>query len=348
MNAEAGISEARQNQKGGFMGTCVITGASGHLGANLARLLLEQGRRVRALVREDVRALEGLDIECKKGDVMDRGSLEACFGRGDTVFNCAGRISLTGQPDPFFMSTNMEGVRNVVDVCLAKGVSRLVHVSSIHAFAEIPGNGTLDETMPLVTKNGAVGYDVSKAEGQRIVQDGAAKGLDAVIVNPAAIIGPFDYKPSSMGELFIDLCNNRMPILIDAGFNWVDARDAASGLIAAESRGRTGECYLLAGEWKKLRDLASAISDVTGRQTARSTVPVPLALMASRVNWFFCRLTGTPTKFTPFSIETIQMHRYVSHRKAAEELGYKPRPFAQTVKDTIAWFEQAGRLKLSG
>lgn len=326
------------------MSICVVTGASGHVGANLVRLLLEKGSKVRVLVRKDTQAMDGLPVERFDGDLSDLGSLSACFKNAVTVFNCAGRISLTGLPDAGFESANIEGVRNVVRACLNAKVPKLIHVSSIHAFADPGGDEILDETKPLVSLNSHAWYDSSKAEGQRIVFAAACRELHTVIVNPSAVLGPFDFKPSSMGGFILDLCLGKIPLLVNAGYNWVDARDVADGILRAESHGRSGESYLLTGGWRTLEDLSLNIRNMTGIKTVTKAVPVPFAAIAARVNWTFCRLTGKMTKLTPFTIKTIQTHRFASSGKAERELGYKSRPFEDTIRDTVLWFQENGML----
>ena len=321
-----------------------VTGASGHIGGNLVRALLEEGRSVRCLVRDDLRALAGLPVETVAGDIFSPEALARLFDGADTVFHLAGRISIVGAEGGLVERTNVTGVRGVVEACLQAGVRRLVHVSSIHAFSTHPNDRLLDETRELALGPEHMTYDRSKARGQLEVLAGVKRGLDAVIVNPGAVVGPCDFKPSRMGEVFLDIYHRRLPALLDGGYNWVDARDVVRGALAAERQGRTGECYLLTGHWVHICEVSALIGQLTGRRTPQAATPLWLAMAASYVAQALGRLQGRTPKFTPGAVRSIQMHRYISHAKATRELGYQPRPFEDTVRDTLAWFAEAGML----
>jgi len=321
-----------------------VTGASGHLGGNLVRALLAEGRTVRALVRSDRRSLVGLDVQVIEGDIEDPRVLRVLMEGAETVFHCAGRISIVGAEGGLVEKTNVGGVRNIVQACRDAGVRRLVHFSSIHAFDTRPNDQLIDETRKLALGPDHAPYDRSKAEGQSVVLDAVRKGLDAVIVNPGAIIGPFDYKPSRMGSVFLDIYHGRLPMLIDGGYNWVDARDVSRGALLAEQKGRTGESYLLTGNWVHIREVSRVIGRLTGRPTTRAAAPIWLAYAASWFSLGWGKIRGKVPKFTPAAIIAIQSHRLISHEKATSELGYAPRPFEESIRDTMEWFRRAGML----
>ncbi len=322
-----------------------VTGASGHIGGNLVRALLEQRRKVRCLVRHDRRAIEGLPVETVEGDIFEPQALARLLDGAGTLFHLAGRISIVGAEGGLVEKTNVQGVRGVVQACLAAGIRRLVHVSSIHAFDSDPNDQLIDETRPLALSPEHMTYDRSKARGQLEVLEGVKKGLDAVIVNPGAVVGPYDFKPSRMGEVFLDIYHRRLPALLDGGYNWVDARDVAAGALAAERKGRTGQCYLLTGHWVHICEVSALIGRLSGRRTPMLATPLWLALLASYGSLAWGKLRGRTPKFTPGAVRSIQMHRHISHAKATRELGYQPRPFEQTVGDTLAWFAEAGMLE---
>jgi dihydroflavonol-4-reductase len=321
-----------------------VTGASGHLGGNLVRALLAEGRTVRVLARSDRRALEGLDVRVVEGDIADPAAVRALLDGAETVFHLAGRISLVGAEGGLVEKTNVDGVRHVLRACRDAGVRRLVHFSSIHAFDTNPNDRVVDETRRLALGPRNAAYDRSKAEGQQAVLDAVKDGLDAVIVNPGAVVGPFDFKVSRMGSVFLDICHGRLPMLIDGGYNWVDARDVCEGAILAEKKGRRGECYLLTGHWVHICEVSRIIGRLTGRRTTQTAAPIWLAAAASWFSLGWGALSGKTPKFTPAAIRAIQSHRYISHEKAVRELGYQPRPFEETVRDTLEWFREAGLL----
>lgn len=334
-----------------------VTGASGHVGANLVRELLARGHRVRALVREDQRALSALGaprvlsapdagaLEQVHGDLFVPESLQRLLDGADALFHLAGRISLVGAAGGLVERTNVEGVRRVVEACLAAGVP-LVHCSSIHAFDDDPHDQIVDETRALALGPRHRPYDRSKAMGQCIVAAAVReRGLDAVIINPTAVVGPHDYKLSRMGEVLLDIYHRRLPLLIDGGYNWVDARDVARGAMAALEKGRRGECYLLPGHWVHISEVSRLIARLTGRPTERAPAPLWLAMAASVFSLAWGRLRGREPKFTPAAVEAIGRHRRISGEKARRELGYQPRPFEETLADTFAWYAAEGLLR---
>jgi dihydroflavonol-4-reductase len=322
--------------------TVAVTGASGHVGGNLVRALLAQGRRVRVLARRDRRAFDGLDVEIVEGDLFDETSLARLVDGARTVFHLAARISIVGPEGGLVERTNVLGARNVADACLAAGVGRLVHASSIHAFSTHPNGEVVDETRALALDRRHQHYDRSKARGTLEILAAVERGLDAVIVHPSGIVGPNDFKISRMGAVILDMVHRRLPALIDGGYNWVDVRDVVDGMLAAERRGRRGERYLLTGRWAHVVELAALVTRFTSRPTPRFRTPLWLALPASYGSLCWGRLTRTTPKFTPGAVRAVSMHRYVSHMKATDELGYRPRPLEATIRDTLAWFAEAG------
>lgn len=324
----------------------LVTGATGHVGANVVRQLLERGRRVRALmhVHNDTGALDGLDIERVHGDILDLESLERACAGVDTVHHLAARITLAYKRHDAAWETNVTGTRRVAEACVRCGVRRLVYYSSIHAFTAIPKHAVVDESRPRALELDAPIYDRSKAAAELEVLDAVKCGLDAVIVSPTAVIGPHDYVPSPMGRLFIDLYHRKAPALVAGGFNWVDARDVALGAIAAEERGRTGENYLLAGHYRTLDELAAMVQDVTGILKPRWTVPTWVAMAGLPFTALHARITGQEARFSRAALRAITHHQQISHEKAAQELGYAPRPLRQTIEDAYSWLRQAGKL----
>lgn len=321
-----------------------VTGASGHLGANLVRALLEGGRPVRAVVHRDRRAIDGLPIEVAVADVLDPGSLRRAFDGATTVYHLAGRISLVGDRDGSVARTNVLGTRNVVDACLACGVGRLVHFGSIHALTDDGAGGAIDETAPLAEDRRLPAYDRSKAAGQREVLLGVERGLDAVIVQPSATIGPYDFKPSRLGRVLIDLARRRLPALVASGYHWSDARDVAGAAIAAEQRGRTGASYLVCGPWRSVIDIARLVEARTGSRPPRLVVPIALARSFAPFAEAWGRVTGREPLFSRESLDTLRRHQKVSTARVEAEFGFQPRPLETTIGDTVDWLRTHGTI----
>ena len=327
-------------------GLVAVTGAAGHIGANLVRSLLAQGRRVRALVREHMAGIVGLPVEVVRCDVTDGEACRRALAGARIVYHLAARISVGWDPPGRVETVNVGGTQKVVEACLACGVERLVHFSSIHAFSADPVDGVIDESRPLVQNQPhALVYDRTKAEGERQVMAAVARGLDAVIVNPSSVIGPYDFAPSAMGEVLLDLVHGRFPALVGgAGFNWVDVRDVVASVLQAERRGRKGEHYLLAGHWLPFFELARLWGRVSGARIPRLVVPMGLARAAAPFAAGWARFRGRRPLFTPDSLRVLRNHRRISCLRASAALGHTPRPLEETLRDTYQWFKQAGKL----
>ncbi len=323
--------------------TVVVTGASGHIGSNLVRALAGAGRRVRALVHRNARALEGVEVERVSGDVRDPASVARALDGAEVVFHLAARITIGGDPADEVRAVNVQGTGNVVEACLRQGVRRLVHFASIHALSGTPAGKPVDEARPL-SGSGAPLYDRTKAEGLSAVLEGLGRGLDAVAVMPTAVIGPADLAPSRMGQVLLDLYHGRFPALVEGGFDWVDVRDVVAGALAAERRGARGGRYLLSGRWLSLGDLAALVARVPGARPPRWVCPMWLARAGAPLALGWSRLAGTRPLFTPAALHALRNHRWVSSEKAARELGWAPRPLEETVADTFEWFRGAGLL----
>jgi dihydroflavonol-4-reductase len=321
----------------------VVTGAAGHVGANLVRLLLERGHRVRATVYNDTRGLDGLDgVERVEVDVLNPDSLAEAFRAADVVFHLAAVIAIVGDRDRM-QEVNVRGTRNVAQACLRSGVGRLIHFSSIHAFSHLPKAQPITEARGQAVP-GAMPYDLSKAAGERQVLEAVEQGLEAVILNPTAILGPHDYKPSHMGQVLLDLHRRKFPALVEGGFDWVDVRDVVGAAVRAAKVGRSGERYLLSGRWATFQELAEHVEEVTGVRAPRWVSPMWLARVGAPFASTFNRLLGRRPLYTSSSLRALRCHKSVVSDKAREGLGYRPRPLSDTVRDTFAWFEEAGML----
>ena len=324
-----------------------ITGASGQIGGVLARALAERygPGRIRAIYRERRGTAADLDIAWVHGDILDKDSLIAAFEGAETVFHLAARVSIDAVRAEEFHRTNVVGTRNVVEAALACGVRRLVHVSSIHAYDHHPLDDVLDESRGPAEGPHHGPYDRSKAAGEVEVRRGIERGLDAVILNPTSVIGPYDGEPSPMGQVFLDLYRRRIPALIAGGYDWVDVRDVVSATMAAERKARCGENYLLSGRWHTVRKLAELSQQTTGVAAPRLEVPVFLARLWAPCQVFLDRSRGRRPLYTPAAVRVMAYgNRRISSAKAQAELGFQPRPLADSVEDTYRWFDEHGML----
>jgi dihydroflavonol-4-reductase len=323
--------------------TVVVTGAAGHVGANLVRALLAQGRTVRVLIYKDRRAIEGLNVEVAEGDLREPPTLAQAFEGAQTVFHAAAHISLSTDNWADLTAVNVEGTRNVIEACRSRGVRRLVHFSSFHALEQEPLHRVVDESRPLVDSRRAPPYDRSKAAGEKIVREEVAKGLDAVILNPTGIIGPYDYKPSFLGQVLASLARGELPALVQGGCDWVDVRDVVAAALQAEKNAPSGARYILSGSWLSVCDLAAAVGQISGVRPPWFTCPMNLARASAPLITAWARLSGQRPLFTSVSLCALRSNPRINHQRAANELGYTPRPLQKTLVDTLQWFAEAGQ-----
>lgn len=325
------------------MATIAITGATGHLGSSLVRQLVARGDRVRALVRVgDSLALRGVEVEQVVGDVTTGEGLDDLLDGAEVLHHLAAQISIVGPMDGLVDAVNVEGVRRVTAAARRAGVRRMVHCCSVHVFEPEPFELPTDEMRPRVRRGHAPAYDVSKAEGEAVVRDAIAEGLDAVIVHPSAVLGPFDYRPSRMGHILLKLYRRHLPALLGGGFDFVDARDVAAGMIAAAERGRTNQSYLLTGHYRSIAQLAELAAQITGVPRPRLVAPGWLAGIGAPVMDLASRFLDGEPLYTSESLMPLRLRAAYDHGKAVRELGYGVRALDQTLRDTYAWMISQG------
>jgi dihydroflavonol-4-reductase len=325
----------------------LVTGATGHIGNVLVRRLLEQGEEVRALIwkGEDTTPIKDLAVEQVEGDVLDPASLDAAMRDVEAVYHLAGIISIMPGRNPNVWRVNVEGTHNVLEAAQRARIRRLIYTSSIHAIARAPHGMVMDESLGFDQNNPYGEYDRSKATASLEVQKAAVQGLDAVIVCPTGVIGPFDFRGSEMGEVIRSASEAHAMFYVEGAYDFVDVRDVVDGLIAARERGRRGESYILSGQKLSVRYMLETVREVSGRAFARIKIPFSLAEFAARFTpWYYERTKSKP-RFTPYSLEVLQSNSNISYRKALTELGYRPRPIYETIKDTVRWFLENRKLR---
>jgi dihydroflavonol-4-reductase len=326
------------------MATVAITGATGHVGSNLVRQLLERGDTVRALTRNpDPAELHGLPIEKVAGDVSSGQGLPELLDGAELVFHLAAQISIVGPMNGLVHRVNVEGARNVAAAAREAGVRRMVHCCSVHVFEPEPFHEPTSESRRRVQRGMAPAYDVSKAEGESAVREAIANGLDAVIVHPSGVMGPFDFKPSRMGHVLLKLYRRRLPALLAGGFDWVDARDVSAGMLAAAERGRTGESYLLTGHYRTVAQIADVAQGITDVPRPRLVCPKWVAdIGAPFMDLAAWAMRGGEPLYTSESLMPLMLRMAYDRSKSERELGYVARPFEETVRDAYAWMLARG------
>lgn len=319
----------------------IVTGAAGHLGGTVVRLLHKRGLPVRGLLRPgETPPVAGLPYVY--GDVRDVGSLRPLFEDAGAdriaVIHTAGIVGIADTPDPVMHDVNVNGTSTVAALCAEYG-ARMVYVSSVHAIPENGALRVLTETDAFSPEAVQGWYAKSKAEATRNVLAAVReRGLDAVVVHPSGIIGPYT-EDNHLVQLIGEYIDGSLPACVRGGYDFVDVRDVAAGCIAAADKGRRGECYILSNRHYEVRELL----ELARRCGGGRRLPVLPAWMAKAAVPFirlYARGVHRRPLYTAYSIDTLQSNDRFSHDKATAELGFFPRDIARTVADTVLWLRR--------
>ena len=324
----------------------LVTGATGFVGAAVARALIREGWEVRALARKgsDRRNVQHLPLEVVEGDLADRGSLERALAGCEALFHVAADYRLGAFDPRQLYQTNVEGTRNILEASRQAGVRRVVYTSSV-ATVGIPRDGTPgNENTPVGIADMIGHYKRSKFLAEQVVRDAAVAGLSVVIVNPSTPIGPGDIKPTPTGQMVLDAAAGRMPAYVDTGLNVVHVDDVAAGHLLAFHRGRLGERYILGGQDLTLRQILVEIAGLVGRKPPTVRLPTGVVLPIAYVAEAIARITGRPGRITVESVRMARKRMFFSSDKAQRELGYAWRPPTEALRDAIAWLREQGAL----
>jgi dihydroflavonol-4-reductase len=314
----------------------LVTGASGFLGWHVARILLERGYAVRALVRPGSR-VNGLDVEVATGDLRDPASLERAAAGCGLVFHVAADYRLwAANPDDLYRS-NVEGTRNLLQAARNAGVERVVYTSTVGCIG-IPSGGIGDEDTPVALEDMVGHYKRSKFLAEEVALEAARGGLPVVIVNPTAPVGDHDVKPTPTGQIVVDFLKGGMPAFIDTGLNVVDARDCAQGHLLACERGRPGERYILGSENLTLAEILGTLARLSGRKAPTVRLPYAVAYAAGLCSTAWATLSGRPPRIPLEGVRMARKRMWVTHEKARRELGFDPGPAEAALAHAVEWF----------
>ena len=323
----------------------MITGIGGHLGNTVARELLSAGETVRgfALPNEDVTMLYGDAVSIVRGDVRDKQSMEPLFyglKPDDEVYfiHCAGIVSVASKYDQRVMDVNVRGTENVVSLCKEHNVKKLVYISSVHALPELPHGNVIHEVEGGFQAEAVIGlYAKTKAAATQIVLDAARAGLDATIIHPSGIIGPNDYGHGHLTQMVISYLNGSLTACVEGGYDFVDVRDVADGVIAAADKGKKGECYILSNRYIPVQELLGTLARVTGGKKINTVLPLWFAKLTAPIAELYYRIRHESPLFTRYTLYTLTSNARFTYEKARRDLGYKPRDITATIKDTVAF-----------
>lgn len=311
----------------------LITGSTGFIGSHLARVLARRGDELRLLIRRESGAelLEGIEYERVNGDITDRRAVRRALEGASRVFHVAGMTSMRAADAQRVFDVNAGGTRIVAEEALAAGVERLVHTSSVAAIGPAPRGGRADETQPFTAGGLGVAYVNSKHEAETEILRAAAKGLDAVIVNPTFVLGPGGRGSGSMG-LIRRFLERRIPVYVDGGLNVVDARDVADGHLLAEAKGETGERYILGARNFTLQRLFADLARISGVPAPTVRLGPELATAGSEI----AERLGLPLSLAADEARSASQWWTYSSAKAKRELGFTTRPHEETLEDAVA------------
>ena len=327
----------------------IVTGAAGHLGGTIAQALNGQGNPVCALCLPDEKHLpKGEHIKVFTGDVCSIGSLGAmfdyCADKSVIVIHCAGIVSIASKFDEKVFDVNVTGTKNIITLCEKYRVEKLIYISSVHAIPELPANETITE-VDHFSPGDVVGlYAKTKAEASQYVLDYVKRGFNANIIHPSGIVGPGDIGRGHVTQLVIDYYKGGLTSGIDGGYDFVDVRDVADGVLSCCENGKSGECYILSGRYFKVRDLLDLLHEITGKRRIKRILPLWFIRITAPLAELYYKILRQPPLFTAYSIYTLNSNASFSHEKAERELGYTTRPMKQTLSDTVNWLKDNNRL----
>jgi len=327
----------------------IVTGAAGHLGSVITEKLNERGKTVYALcLPGEERAPHGENISVFLGDVRDTGSLtgmfEQCAGKAVTVIHCAGIVTISNAFGKNVRAVNVQGTKNIVSLCEEFKVNKLVYISSVHAIPEQPRGKAITEIVWFSPSKVVGLYAKTKAKATQCVLDYISRGNDGNVVHPSGILGPSDFGGGHLTQMIIDYCKGRLTSAVNGGYDFVDVRDVADGVLSCCEQGKRGECFILSGKFFKILDVLNLLHHITGRKRIDRILPRWFVKLTAPLSEIYYRILKQPPLYTTYSIYTLGANANFSHEKAAKELGFYPRPLSQTLIDTVNWLKDNDRI----
>lgn len=318
----------------------IITGANGHLAQAIIRKLRCEDCKVRGLILPSESNNDEGNVTYYKGDITNPESMQEIFAdidaKNTVVIHAAGLISIGNEITPALYNVNVNGTKNVIAECRRYGIGRLVYVSSVHALDEGDGLHVITERDSFSADKVVGAYAKTKAEASQAVMDAVGEGIDAVIVHPSGIVGPGDNGRNLTTQLIQSYIDGKLPGAVTGGYDFVDVRDVADGIIAAAERGQKGRSYILSNRYIPIPDLMKYMQAATGGRR-KPCFPLGLAKRMAPLFEWIAKVTGTRPLFTRYSLHTMDSNGRFSHDRATMELGYSPRDMMDTVSDTIVY-----------
>ncbi len=332
----------------------LLTGAAGFLGSHICTQLLERGEQVRAFVLKGDPAVKYIpeNVEKFEGNLCNEEDCQAFFeveaGKETVCIHCASMVTVNPAYSEKLMAVNVDGTDNIISAMKNHPeCKKLVYVSSTGAIPEAPKGKAISEVSHFYPYDESVvvgWYSRTKAIATQHVLDAAREGLNACVVHPSGILGPNDMAIGETTKTIIKIIKGEMPIGMQGSFNLCDVRDLAAGCIAAADKGRRGECYILANEEVTLKEMCQMLDKELHCGTCKAYLPLGLAKKLAKIMEKKAAHGGTQPIMTTFSVYNLERNNRFDYSKAERELGYKTRPYAETLHDEAVWLMEAGKL----
>jgi len=332
-----------------------VTGANGHLGNSIVRILRNQNHLVRGLIlsSDSDKMLKKLGAEAYKGDVRKKETLEPLFDYTNLnqipeeiiVIHSAGIVSISAKKNPLLEDVNIKGTKNVADLSLEHHVNKFIYISSVHAIPERENSEVISEIESFDPSLVQGAYAKTKAIATQYVLDQVKNGLNAIIVHPSGIIGPYDFGKAHMTMMFEDYLNGYLTSRINGAYDFVDVRDVASGVAQAIVSGKIGTCYILSGHRTTLKDLFDRLRLLSGKKLRINVLPMWFARFTAPLAELYYKIRKLPPIYTAYSLYTLESNSYFSYERAHIDLNYVPRPFDETLCDTMKWLVSENRIR---
>lgn len=322
-----------------------VTGATGFLGSHVARVLCEEGARLRLLVRatSNLRNLQGFSAETVTGDLRDPGSLEKAISGCDTVFHVAADYRLWVRDPEEMYRSNVEGTRALLSAARKNGVRRIVYTSSVATIGFTSNGETADEDSPVSLADMIGHYKRSKFMAEQVALEAGRSGMHVVTVNPTTPVGEGDVKPTPTGRIVVDFLRRKFPAYVETGLNLVDVRECARGHVAALEKGKSGQRYILGGENLTLKEILDKLAHITGLPSPKVKLPYIFAFATGVIDE---TITGRMLNKEPrATVDAVRMGKkmmFASSAKAERELGWKIVGVDEALGRAVEWFRANG------
>ena len=320
-----------------------VTGSTGFVGLNLVQRLVADGWDVTALHRasSDLTYLRRFAPRLAVGEITDAASLLTALPAAcDTVFHVAGNTSMWRPKNAEQTRDNVDGTRNVVEACVAKGVRRIVVTSSISAYGTVSGAVT-EETTSLAPSS-SVNYQKTKWEAEQLARAATTRGLEVIVLQPGGILGPYDV--GTWSRLFLLVRDGKLRGVPAGGRTFAHVREVVAAHVAAADRGENGGSYILGGTNATMLDLVREIGRVMGKPTPSRETPLILVKVVAVLGDVVSRITGREPDVTPDMAEAFGLTMTVTSAKAQRDLGFRIVPLRTMVEDCHRWMVAEGRL----